>query len=56
MGRAVELLESEHHARRWLASPQFGLAGSVPLQFADTEVGAREVENLLGRIEYGVYS
>jgi uncharacterized protein (DUF2384 family) len=28
----------------------------VPLDFAKTEIGAREVENLLGRIEYGVYS
>jgi uncharacterized protein (DUF2384 family) len=28
----------------------------VPLDFARTEIGAREVENLLGRIEYGVYS
>jgi uncharacterized protein (DUF2384 family) len=28
----------------------------VPLDYAETEIGAREVENLLGRIEYGVYS
>jgi len=26
------------------------------LEYAETEVGAREVEDLLGRIEYGVYS
>ncbi len=56
MGRAVEVLESEAGARQWLASPQFGLGGAVPLDFAETEVGAREVEDLLGRIEYGVYS
>jgi len=56
MGRAVEVMESEDNARRWLASPQFGLGGAVPLQYAETEVGAREVEDLLGRIEYGVYS
>lgn len=56
MGRAVEVLESEEHARRWLASPQFGLGGAVPLEYAMTEVGAREVEDLLGRIEHGVYS
>ncbi len=56
MGKAVEVLESERSARRWLNSPQLGLGGAVPLEFAETEVGAREVEDLLGRIEYGVYS
>ena len=56
MGRAVEVLESENNARQWLRSPQFGLGGAVPLEYATTEVGAREVEDLLGRIEYGVYS
>ena len=56
MGKAIEVMESEEDARRWLTSPQFGLGGVVPLAYAETEVGAREVEDLLGRIEYGVYS
>ncbi|MGP8199783.1 MAG: antitoxin Xre/MbcA/ParS toxin-binding domain-containing protein [Limisphaerales bacterium] len=56
MGKAVGVLESEGKARQWLTSPQFGLGGAVPLDYARTEVGAREVEDLLGRIEYGVYS
>ena len=56
MGKAVEVLESEENARQWLTSPQFGLGGAVPLDYAETEVGAREVEDLLGRVEYGVYS
>ena len=56
MGRALEVLESEDNARQWLTSPQFGLGGAVPLEYAETEVGAREVEDLLGRIEYGIYS
>jgi len=56
MGKAVEVLESEENARQWLTSPQFGLGGAVPLEYAETEVGAREVEDLLGRIEYGTYS
>jgi putative toxin-antitoxin system antitoxin component (TIGR02293 family) len=56
MGKAVELMESEESARQWLASPQFGLGGAVPLDYAETEIGAREVEDLLGRIEYGVYA
>ena len=56
MGKAVEVMESDENARRWLTSPQVGLGGAVPLEYAETEVGAREVEDLLGRIEYGVYS
>jgi putative toxin-antitoxin system antitoxin component (TIGR02293 family) len=56
MGKAVEVMESEENARQWLTSAQFGLGGAVPLEYAETELGAREVEDLLGRIEYGVYS
>src|SRR5258708_24584323 len=56
MGKAVEVLESEENARQWLTSPQFGLGGAVPLEYAETEVGAREVEDLLGRTDYDVYS
>jgi putative toxin-antitoxin system antitoxin component (TIGR02293 family) len=56
MGKAVEVMESEENARQWLNLPQVGLGGAVPLEYAETEVGAREVEDLLGRIEYGVYS
>ena len=56
LGTAVEVMESLENARLWLSSPQIGLGGAVPLEFAGTEVGAREVEDLLGRIDHGVYS
>ena len=56
MGKAMGIFTTEADARLWLTSPQVGLGGAVPLEYATTEVGAREVENLLGRIEYGVYS
>ncbi len=56
MGKAVEVMESTENARAWLTSAQRGLGGAVPLEYAETEIGAREVEDLLGRIEYGVYS
>lgn len=42
-------------AREWLRRPARSLGGSTPLAFAETEIGAREVEHLLGRLEYGVY-
>ena len=56
LGMASSVMESPENGRRWLSSPQFGLGGAVPLSYAQTEVGTREVEDLLGRIEYGVYS
>lgn len=56
MGQAVEVFELEESARHWLRSPAVGLGGAVPLDYAATEVGAREVENLLRQIEYRVYS
>ncbi|MCB1230166.1 MAG: DUF2384 domain-containing protein [Verrucomicrobiae bacterium] len=56
MGRAVEVLGDEPSAREWLRTPAVAFRGESPLSFADTEVGAREVEYLLGRLEHGVFS
>lgn len=51
----LELFEGdEPAARAWLTRPQRGLGGAIPLEFARTETGAREVEQLLGRLEHGV--
>lgn len=56
LGHALKVFNGPDAAKLWLNAPQVGLGGSVPLDYAKTEIGAREVENLLGRIEYGVYS
>lgn len=56
VGMANLVMESPASGRRWLTTPQRGLGGAVPLDYARTEVGAREVENLLGRIEHSVYT
>ena len=42
-------------ARDWLVRPARALNAQTPLDFAETEMGAREVEDLLGRLEHGVY-
>ena len=55
MGLATQVLEGPEAARGWLSTPTIGLGGAIPLEYAETEFGAREVEDLLGRIEYGVY-
>lgn len=54
--RAAEVLGSEEKASRWLHSPNRALDGRRPLDIVDTDLGAREVEAVLGRIEHGVYS
>jgi putative toxin-antitoxin system antitoxin component (TIGR02293 family) len=53
---ATDVFGDIDKARAWLKHPQYGLGGAVPLDYAETEIGAREVDNLLGRIDYGVYS
>lgn len=54
---AVDLYDGdESAARTWLTAPARALGGQTPLDFADTEVGAREVETLIGRLEHAVYT
>jgi putative toxin-antitoxin system antitoxin component (TIGR02293 family) len=56
-GRAIALFEGNGEgALRWLSMPQRALGGAVPLEMARTEIGAREVEGLIGRLEHGVFS
>jgi len=40
--------------RDWLFDENAALHGQAPIEVATTEVGAREVENLLGRLAHGV--
>jgi putative toxin-antitoxin system antitoxin component (TIGR02293 family) len=56
-GRAMELFEGDGSAAgSWLSAPQPALGGMVPLELAGTEVGATEVEGLIGRLEHGIPS
>ena len=56
LDRAADVFGGVDEAADWLKAPNRALGGTSPLSYADTEIGAREVENLLGRVEYGVYS
>jgi putative toxin-antitoxin system antitoxin component (TIGR02293 family) len=53
---AREVLEDDEAAREWIREPQLGLGYRTPLDLIRTEIGFREVEDLLGRMEYGVLS
>jgi putative toxin-antitoxin system antitoxin component (TIGR02293 family) len=44
---------SRSKALDWMKRPNIVLGGAVPLDLIDTELGARQVENILGRIGYG---
>jgi putative toxin-antitoxin system antitoxin component (TIGR02293 family) len=54
--KATETLGSEEKAAQWLKTPNRALRGGCPLDQLDTDPGVREVEDVLGRISYGVYS
>jgi putative toxin-antitoxin system antitoxin component (TIGR02293 family) len=53
---AAETLGDEQKAAAWLKTPNRALRGGRPLDQLDTDPGVREVEDVLGRIAYGVYS
>jgi len=54
--RAAEVLESKEAAVHWFKNPIEVLGWATPLAYARTAVGLRELDNILGRIEHGVYS
>jgi putative toxin-antitoxin system antitoxin component (TIGR02293 family) len=53
---ATETLGDPDKATQWLKTPNRALRGGRPLDQLDTDPGVREVEDVLGRIAYGVYS
>jgi len=53
---AAETLGDGDKAATWLKTPNRALRGGRPLDQLDTDPGVREVEDVLGRIAYGVYS
>ena len=54
---ALGLFEGDDDAARaWLKKRQPMLGNERPIDLVKTEVGAREVERLVGRLEHGVFS
>jgi putative toxin-antitoxin system antitoxin component (TIGR02293 family) len=53
--RALDLFEGDGEAaKRWFYTPARALGGERPIAFARTEVGTREVEALIDRLEQGI--
>lgn len=56
-GKALSLFDGDlEAARSWLSTPAPALGNRTPQDVSTTEVGAREVENLVGRLEHGVFA
>jgi len=53
---AEEALGGRDRAARWLKRPNRALGNAIPLDHLDTDLGARQVEDILGRISHGIYS
>lgn len=43
-------------ARVWLSRPNRALNGVTPLSLLDTDIGCRQVEDVLGRLNHGFFS
>ena len=57
LAQTFELFEgNKESGMRWVTSPNRALNGQSPLEVAATETGAREVENLIGRLEHGIFT
>lgn len=56
LAETVDVLGSDEKASRWLQAPNRALGGQTPLSLLDTDPGTQQVEEILGRIEHGVFS
>jgi len=61
--RFVKLLSLAHDtlgsmaaAKAWMGRENRALGGATPMSLLDTDIGTRAVEDVLGRIEYGIHS
>ena len=53
---AEEVLGSREKAVAWLRKPNKALGGASPLDRLDTDIGTEQVDQVIFRIAYGVYS
>lgn len=53
--QAIALFEDEAETKIWLSTPKVSLDNQTPLEAMITDAGAKKVEQILYRAEYGVY-
>lgn len=54
--RAEDVLGASDEAQRWMLTPAMALEGRRPIDLISTQVGHALVDDLLTRMDYGVYS
>ena len=56
LAKATALFGSQEVAEDWLTKPATALDRHTPLEMLDTPAGLEVVEDLLTRLDYGVYT
>ncbi|HEX4140937.1 MAG TPA: antitoxin Xre/MbcA/ParS toxin-binding domain-containing protein [Candidatus Methylacidiphilales bacterium] len=56
LSMATDVFDDKEEASQWMAESLDVLSGRTPIEMCATDAGAREVEQVLGRIEHGVFS
>ena len=51
-----EVFEDKDRFNQWMSKPNKALNGKAPYDLIDNQFGREEVKNLIGRIDYGIYS
>ena len=51
---AMAVFGTEERVAAWLRRPNRALNGEMPVALLDTDLGVRQVEDVLGRLEYGL--
>lgn len=54
LATAEYVWDDRERAREWISTPHLELDGKTPLQTAQTELGARRVEDLLNKLFFGL--
>ena len=52
---ARAVFDDDKGVAAWFAAPNPALSGKAPLSMMDTDASVHEVDNILARLEFGVY-
>ena len=55
LNHAKSIFDTDSDAVAWFSTPNPSLAGEAPLSWLDTDAGVHEVDDVLTRLEFGVY-
>ena len=56
LAKGLEVFEDEDDFHHWLSTRNVALGGIRPLELLSSAIGREQVQEILGRIQYGIYS